>query len=346
MDLTPVTVLTGYLGAGKTTLLNRILSEPHGKKYAVIVNEFGEVGIDNDLIVGTDEEIFEMNNGCICCTVRGDLIRIISGLMKRARAFDGIIIETTGLADPGPVAQTFFADADVAAKARLDSIVTVADARHLPQRLKDSKEAEEQIAFADVILLNKTDLVSPDELTLVERMIRQINAFAKIVPTQRCEVPLDKILDLGSFDLNRILAHEPDFLESGKPAHDYQEDCHDTSCDHPDHHHEHKHANDHEHDPSISSLSLISDRPLDAAKFESWIGGLRAEKGQDLLRYKGILSMAGSNERIAIQGVHMMMDGRTLTPWKAGDKRQSRLVFIGRKLDEEALRKGFAATVS
>src|ERR1700722_132331 len=177
----PVTVLTGYLGAGKTTLLNRILTEPHGKKYAVIVNEFGEVGIDNDLVVGADEEIFEMNNGCICCTVRGDLIRIIAGLMKRAHNFDGILIETTGLADPGPVAQTFFADPDVAARAKLDSIVTVADALNLPQRLKDSKEAEEQIAFADVILLNKTDLVSAEELKDVERKIRAINAFAKIV---------------------------------------------------------------------------------------------------------------------------------------------------------------------
>src|SRR5271170_4479616 len=179
MNQLPVTVLTGYLGAGKTTLLNRILSEPHGRKYAVIVNEFGEAGIDNDLVVGADEEIFEMNNGCICCTVRGDLIRIISGLMKRAQNFDGILIETTGLADPGPVAQTFFADPDVAARAKLDSIVTVVDARHLPQRLKDSTEAQEQIAFADIIILNKTDLVSPDELKRVERSIRSINAFAK-----------------------------------------------------------------------------------------------------------------------------------------------------------------------
>ena len=213
MEQTPVTVLTGYLGAGKTTLLNRILSAPHGKKYAVIVNEFGEIGIDNDLVVGADEEIFEMNNGCICCTVRGDLIRVIGGLMKRARNFDGILIETTGLADPGPVAQTFFADPDVAARAKLDSIVTVVDARHLPQRLKDSKEAEEQIAFADVVLLNKIDLGRKEELKSVERMIRAINSFAKIAMTERCEVELEKILGLGSFDLNRILEDEPDFLE-------------------------------------------------------------------------------------------------------------------------------------
>ena len=220
MEQIPVTVLTGYLGAGKTTLLNRILTEPHGKKYAVIVNEFGEVGIDNDLVVGADEEIFEMNNGCICCTVRGDLIRIISGLMKRAQNFDGILIETTGLADPGPVAQTFFADPDVAARAKLDSIVTVVDALNLPQRLKDSNEAEEQIAFADVILLNKTDLVKPDDLKKVEQAIRHINRFAKIIHTERCKVPLDKILGLSSFDLNHILAHEPDFLDSYKHEHD------------------------------------------------------------------------------------------------------------------------------
>ena len=348
MEQIPVTVLTGYLGAGKTTLLNRILSEPHGKKYAVIVNEFGEVGIDNDLVVGADEEIFEMNNGCICCTVRGDLIRIISGLMRRAQGFDGILIETTGLADPGPVAQTFFADADIAARAKLDSIVTVVDARYLPKRLKDSKEAQEQIAFADVILLNKTDLVSVDELKKVEHAIRHINGFAKIVHTERCKVPLDQVLGLGSFDLNEILKHEPDFLGAEKHARDHEhgEHCHDDHCDHPDHdhpHHDHK-AHDHEHDSSIESLSLIAEKPLDSVKFENWIGELRANKGQDLLRYKGILDMAGSDARLAIQGVHMMMEGSNLSPWKPGEKRKSRLVFIGRNLDKDALAKGFAAT--
>ncbi len=348
MEQIPVTVLTGYLGAGKTTLLNRILSEPHGKKYAVIVNEFGEAGIDNDLIVGADEEIFEMNNGCICCTVRGDLIRVISGLMKRARNFDGILIETTGLADPGPVAQTFFVDPDVAARAKLDSIVTVVDAKHLPQRLKDSTEAEEQIAFADVILLNKTDLVSADELKKIEHAIRHINAFAKIIHSERCKVPLDKILGLGSFDLNEILKHEPDFL-GDKDEHDHhhghdhahEEDCHDHDCHNPDHHHHHEH--DHEHDSTITSVSLIEDKPIYADKFDAWMGDLRANKGPDLLRYKGILDIAGSNQRLAIQGVHMMMEGSNLAPWKEGARRQSRLVFIGRKLDEKTLRDGFKA---
>lgn len=334
MNKVPVTVLTGYLGAGKTTLLNRILSEPHGKKYAVIVNEFGEIGIDGDLVVGADEEIFETNNGCICCTVRGDLIRIIAGLMKRASPFDGILIETTGLADPGPVAQTFFADDDVSARAQLDSVVTVVDAKNLGARLKDSKEAQEQIAFADVILLNKTDLVSSEELKRVEVSIRAINRFAKIIHTQRCNVAIDQVLGLSSFDLNKILEHEPDFLGDLKEAH------HD---DHHDHHHEHGH--DHEHDNSIQSLSLAEDHPIDIAKFENWMGELRAAKGPDLLRYKGILDVAGNGQRLAIQGVHMMMEGSNLSPWKEGQKRQSRLVFIGRNLNENELRLGFQACV-
>src|SRR5690242_11964383 len=209
----PVTVLTGYLGAGKTTLLNRILSEQHGKKYAVIVNEFGEIGIDNELVVGADEEVFEMNNGCICCTVRGELIRILDGLMKRRGKFDAIIVETTGLADPAPVAQTFFVDQDVADKARLDAVVTVADAKWLSDRLKDAPEAKNQIAFADVIILNKTDLVTPEELAEVEGRIRAINPYAVLHKTQRAAVPLEAVLGRNAFDLDRILEIEPAFLE-------------------------------------------------------------------------------------------------------------------------------------
>src|SRR5579875_158076 len=211
-DQVPVTVLTGYLGAGKTTLLNRILSENHGRRYAVVINEFGELGVDNDLVVDTDEEVFEMNNGCICCTVRGDLIRIVGGLMKRRGKFDGIIIETTGLANPAPVAQTFFVDETVREKARLDAIVTVVDAKNLPARLADSAEAEDQIAFADVIVLNKTDLVSPEELDEVERRIRTINRFANIHRTRRAAVPIAEVLERRAFDLDRVLAMEPSFL--------------------------------------------------------------------------------------------------------------------------------------
>jgi G3E family GTPase len=365
----PVTVLTGYLGAGKTTLLNRILSEPHGKKFAVIVNEFGEEGIDNHLVVNAEEEIFEMNNGCICCTVRGDLIRILGGLLKRAQGFDGILVETTGLADPAPVAQTFFVDEEIAKAVALDSIVTVVDARHLPLRLKDSKEAEEQIAFADIILLNKTDLVTPDEVKLIERAIRKINAFARIIPTTRCAVPLDQILAQGTFDLQQILARAPDFLEAKPVAddhlhqhaldHDHGDDGHVCCAHHAhdhDHHHHHDHAHNHDHDhhhhhdhanpihdSNIASLSLLEDRPLDPAKFDEWMGDLRASRGQDLLRYKGILSFKDNPQRMVVQGVHMMMDGSQLGPWPAEQKRLSRLVFIGRELDEAELRRGFAA---
>src|SRR6059058_2466682 len=234
-DKIPVTVLTGYLGAGKTTLLNRILTEQHGKKYAVIVNEFGEIGIDNDLVVGADEEVFEMNNGCICCTVRGDLIRIIDGLMRRKGKFDAIIVETTGLADPAPVAQTFFVDENVGRRTKLDAVVTVADAKWLKDRLKDAPEAKNQIAFADVILLNKTDLVSNAELAEVEARIRAINPYAKLHRTERCQVALSDVLERGAFDLDRILELEPEFLEAGD-GHDHH--------DH-DHHHGHDHGHDH-----------------------------------------------------------------------------------------------------
>ena len=269
----PVTVLTGYLGAGKTTLLNRILSENHGKKYAVIVNEFGEIGIDNDLIIGADEEVFEMNNGCVCCTVRGDLVRILDGLMKRKGKFDAIIVETTGLADPAPVAQTFFVDEDVQKNARLDAVVTVADAKWLSDRLKDAPEAKNQIAFADVIVLNKTDLVSKAELAEVEARIRGINPYAKLHRTERCKVALSDVLERGAFDLDRILEIEPEFLEAGDDHdHDHHHHGH-------DHHHDHGHSHGglkHYHDEEMQSLSLRSDKPLDADQ----IHAVAAEPGR------------------------------------------------------------------
>ncbi|MBS0643940.1 MAG: GTP-binding protein [Proteobacteria bacterium] len=310
----PVTVLTGYLGAGKTTLLNRILTEQHGRKYAVVINEFGELGVDNDLVVDTDEEVFEMNNGCICCTVRGDLIRIVGGLMKRRDKFDGIIIETTGLANPAPVAQTFFVDDAVKAKTRLDAIVTVVDAKHLPERLKDSHEAEDQIAFADVIILNKTDLVTPEELEAVEAAIRQINRFAVIHRTQRSAVPIAEVLDRGAFDLQRILAFQPDFL-SGDDEHSHNED--------------------------VRSMSFEVEKPIDPEKFNAWIGMLLQDKGPDLLRTKGILNYANDDRRFAFQAVHMIADGDFIGPWKEGEPRVSRLVFIGRNLNRAQLRRGF-----
>jgi G3E family GTPase len=337
----PVTVLTGYLGAGKTTLLNRVLTENHGKKYAVIVNEFGEIGIDNDLVVGADEEVFEMNNGCICCTVRGDLIRIIGSLLKRREKFDAILVETTGLADPAPVAQTFFTDDDIKKKTKLDSIVTVVDAKHIDQRLADSDEAEEQIAFADIVLLNKTDLVSPEALKAIEARVRALNPFAQIHHTVRSDIALDKILDKGAFDLNRVLELDPCFLHGHAfdPTHD-----HDHDHDHHDHH-DHGAANP-KHDEDIRSVSFSNEKPLNSGKFDAWINDVLMTQGQDILRCKGILNIQGSDKRYVFQAVHMVSEGLYTGDWPAKDNRRSRLVFIGRKLDEAALRKGFEDTIA
>jgi len=338
----PVTVLTGYLGAGKTTLLNRILSENHGKKYAVIVNEFGEIGIDNDLIIGADEEVFEMNNGCVCCTVRGDLVRILDGLMKRKGKFDAIIVETTGLADPAPVAQTFFVDEDVQANAKLDAVVTVADAKWLADRLRDAPEAKNQIAFADVIVLNKTDLVSKEELAEVEARIRGINPYATLHKTQRCQVALKDVLERGAFDLDRILEIEPEFLHADADhSHDHHHD-HDHG-----HHHAHAHGGlKHYHDEDMQSLSLKSETPLDPSVFMPWLQKLVADEGQKILRSKGILSFTGDDDRYVFQGVHMMLEGDHQRAWKDGEKRESRLVFIGRELPEQLIRDGFARCVA
>lgn len=320
MSQVPVTVLTGYLGAGKTTLLNRILTENHGKRYAVIVNEFGEIGIDNDLVVDTDEEVFEMNNGCICCTVRGDLIRILGGLMKRKEKFDAILIETTGLADPSPVVQTFFVDDDVKEKTRLDSITTVVDAKHIAQRLKVSNEAVEQIAFADQILLNKVDLVTAEELTNVEKIIRSLNPLAPIHRTERCSIDLDKVLGRNAFDLAHALELKPHLLDGDE--------------------------HDHEHESGIVSVSLSSALPLDGDKVTAWLKILLTERGQNILRTKGILDVKNRDERLVFQAVHMVMEGSFQTAWKPDDKRYSRIVFIGRDLDEAELQRGFSACVA
>ncbi len=341
----PVTVLTGYLGAGKTTLLNRILSEPHGKKFAVIVNEFGEIGIDNELVVNADEEVFEMNNGCICCTVRGDLVRIIDGLMRRKGKFDAIIVETTGLADPAPVAQTFFMDENVGAKTKLDAVVTVADARWLQDRLRDAPEAKNQIAFADVILINKTDLVKPEELKEVEARIRAINPYATIHRTQRAQIGIGEVLGRNAFDLDRILDIEPNFLEGAE--HDYGHH-HDHGHDHhhDDAHEHHHHGLKHYHDEDMQSVSLKSEKPIDPDKFFPWVQDLVASDGQNILRCKGILAFKDDPERYVFQGVHMILDGDHQRPWKDGEARDSRIVFIGRELPLEKIRKGFESCVA
>jgi len=313
----PVTLLTGYLGAGKTTLLNRILSEDHGKKYAVVVNEFGEEGIDNDLIIDADEEIFEMNNGCICCTVRGDLIRIVGGLLKRADQLDGILIETTGLADPGPVIQTFFVDDEIAERVTLDAVVTMVDAKHFLETVDDAHECEEQVAFADIIVLNKTDLVERDLLEKVEAKIRSLNKYAKLHLSERAGVEIDNVLSRGAFDLKRLMEIEPGFMDED--------------------------PEDHEHDDTISSVSLKSTLPIQSDKFSEWMRTFIQERGVDVLRTKGILALAGQEQRYVFQGVHMVMDSDWGAPWADGEARESRLVFIGRNLDADQLESAFKA---
>lgn len=319
-DAVPVTVLTGYLGAGKTTLLNRILTHEHGKKVAVIVNEFGEVGIDNQLVVDTDEEIFEMNNGCVCCTVRGDLIRIISNLMRRRDKFDHLVIETTGLADPAPVIQTFFVDDDVQSQTKLDAVVTVVDAKHIWQHW-DSDEAQEQIAFADVILLNKTDLVEPAQLDQLESRIRAMNALAKIYRTRDAAIEMDALLGVSAFDLDRALQLDPEFL-------------HDA---------EHGHAHEHEHDETVGSIAIVESGAVDGQKLNQWMSHLLQTQGPDIFRMKGILNIAGEDSRFVFQGVHMLFDGRPDRSWRSEDERKNELVFIGRNLDAAKLKEDFRA---
>lgn len=312
-NLIPTTVLTGYLGAGKTTLLNYILTAQHGQRIAVIVNEFGEVGIDHQLVINADEEILEMNNGCICCTVRSDLIRIVSDLMERSEAFDYLMIETTGLADPAPVIQSFFTDEVMRSRLLLDAIVTVVDAKYIWEHW-DSSEAQEQIAFADVVLLNKADLVAPTVLEELEWRIRSMNAIAKIYQTQHCEISLDHVLGVGAFDLKNALSIDPAFLD---------EEAHD-------------------HDETVTSISIQESGVVNGDQFNRWLYQLVQARGSDLFRMKGILDLDHANRRFVFQGVHMTLDGRPGRPWQAGETRRNELVFIGRDLDEAELRRGFS----
>jgi G3E family GTPase len=443
----PVTVLTGFLGSGKTTLLNRILHENHGKRIAVIENEFGEVGVDQELVIGAEEEVFEMNNGCICCTVRGDLIRILGNLMKRRDKFDYVLIETTGLADPGPVAQTFFMDEELQAKLRLDAIVTLVDARHVLQHLGDAPEVQEQIAFADVILLNKTDLVTPAELDELETRLHAMNAAAKIHRTQDAVIDLDKILNVGGFNLTRAMDVDPKFMEPEYPfewagvynlhpglhelvlqpgpadetmdiaflplisgcetgietailpatltfsardsARTYRgqpiragetlqrlrlsqknERRYQLLVEHPsvyglftEHHpSEFKLAlvsdsgmvtpcaarefkPPHEHNDEVTSVGITTPGDLNIDKLNAWLSKLLREKGTDIYRMKGVLSIQGNPERFVFQGVHMLFDGRPDRPWGMGERRNS-LIFIGRNLDRAELNASFRACLA
>ncbi|MGV9564118.1 CobW family GTP-binding protein [Streptomyces sp. NPDC003480] len=320
----PVTVLTGFLGSGKTTLLNRILTENHGLRIAVIENEFGEVGIDDALVLDAEEEIFEMNNGCICCTVRGDLIRILGALMRRRERFDHILIETTGLADPAPVAQTFFMDDEIASQLRLDTIVTLVDAAHVLQHLDEVKpegvenEAVEQIAFADRIVLNKTDLADEKTIAEVEARVRSINAPVQILRAQHAGIDLQRVLDVRAFDLERVLADDPSFLTE----------------------------TEHQHDTTVTSVGIELDGELDENRLNAWLATLLRTKGVDLFRSKGILAIAGAPRQYVFQGVHMLLDGTFARDWREGEPRTNRLVFIGRDLDREALERGFAGCLA
>ncbi len=443
----PVTILTGFLGSGKTTLLNRILQEQHGKRIAVIENEFGEVGVDNELVIGAEEEIFEMNNGCICCTVRGDLIRILGNLMKRKERFDYILVETTGMADPGPVAQTFFVDEELGAQVRLDAIVTMVDSKHIYNHLGNSREAQEQIAFADVIILNKTDLAESGQVSELKDRIRRMNASAKILEAQNAAIDLAEVLDVRAFDLSRALATDPQFLEpeypfewsgcyslakgeyalhldegpdpsmqlallplSGKsvspeelreaellfsdnavsiepgnglspqkrlfelqlespekgkrfvfPVRIEADGNYALFSQHlpeefsmslrqgdsvlaPEGQKEYK--PDHEHEDEVASVGINCSGELNPTRLNAWLSNILQTKGQDIYRMKGILNIKGENSRFVFQGVHMLFDGRADRPWKDGEDRANRIIFIGRNLDREEINQGFSSCLA
>ncbi len=344
MALIPTTILTGFLGAGKTTLLNRILQEQHGHKIAVIENEFGQENIDNDILVqDSSEQIIEMNNGCICCTVRGDLIVALSDLARRRNAgelhFDRVVIETTGLANPGPVAQTFFMDDEVALHYLLDAVVTVVDAKHAMQQLDQFEEAQRQVGFADKLLLSKTDLVSPGELDALTKRLQRINPRAPIVKMDFGSAPITEILDLRGFNLNEKLEIDPGFLQAEAmeqehaDAHAHGDHSH---CDH-DHGHDHGHAH---HTDDIAAFAFKSNKPFDTARLDDFLGGLVQVYGPRMLRYKGVLWMDGADRKVIFQGVHQIMGSDIGGKWAESEERGSKMVFIGKNLPKDTFIRG------
>lgn len=347
MSLIPTTILTGFLGSGKTTLLKRLLSEAHGQKIAVIENEFGEENIDTQILVTeSKEQIVQMSNGCICCTIREDLRETLQLLAAKKRKglldFDRVVIETTGLADPGPVAQTFFMDEEIAESYLLDSIITLVDAKHAAQQLNDRQEARRQVGFADQIFLSKTDLVSADETEALIHRLKHMNPRAPIKAVHFGEVPLSEVLDLRGFNLNAKLDIDPDFLkEEGTHDHAHHDDhVHGDDCNHPSHAHDHGHGHHHHHDDDVKSFVYRAERPLDPAKLEDFLGAIVNIYGPRMLRYKGVLNMQGTDRKVIFQGVHQLMGSDLGPAWAPDEVRDSKMVFIGIDLPKDILVQG------
>ena len=351
MSLIPVTILTGFLGSGKTTLLKRLLSEAHGQKIAVIENEFGEENIDTQILVTeSKEQIIQMSNGCICCTIREDLRETLQLLAAKKRKglldFDRVVIETTGLADPGPVAQTFFMDEEIAETYLIDSIITLVDAKHAQQQLNDRQEARRQVGFADQIFLSKTELVSAEETEALTHRLKHMNPRAPIKAVHFGEVPLAEVLDLRGFNLNAKLDIDPDFLkeEAAEKAHSHEHDhdhVHGEHCNHPSHQDGHGRGHHHHHhDDDVKSFVYRAQRPFDPAKLEDFLGAIVNNYGPRMLRYKGVLDMVGTERKVIFQGVHQLMGSDLGPAWAEGEERGSKMVFIGIDLPRDILEQG------
>ncbi len=352
MSLIPTTILTGFLGSGKTTLLKRVLQEAHGQKIAVIENEFGEENIDNDILVSdTNEQIIQMSNGCICCTIREDLRTTLRDLAEKKRKgeldFERVVIETTGLADPGPVAQTFFMDDEIAESFLLDSILTLVDAKHAAQQLNDRQEARRQVGFADQIFISKTDLVTPEETAALMHRLKHMNPRAPQKAVHFGEVALSEVFDLRGFNLNTKLEIDPDFLKDDAHDHGHGDDHahgddheHGEHCDHPSHAHAQDHGHHHHHDDDVKSFVFRSDRAFDPAKLEDFLGAIVNIYGPRMLRYKGVLNMKGTERKVIFQGVHQLMGSDLGPAWGADEMRTSKMVFIGLDLPKDIFLQG------